>query len=343
MIAAYPETDRRLEDAAAEREMGPVTAAIDGLRAIRGESNLPPATKVLAIVQSPDPEIRQTLERWRSYLMPLAGLSDVQVGPPGKKPSMAAAYVGERLEIFVPLAGVIDLAEERTRLAKEIVRSEQELASLAKKLSNPSFVARAPADVVEKDRARVAELEAKKNKLGENLRRIAPEASMPDEKTDPNAVASVVPNPETAQVKIAPPSEGAVDLTAELRGELEAVSVPAGPDPQVEDALKKLRAGTKEGLSPSDHYDLGVAYMGMGLVDDAVREFNEAKKPAKKKPAAKKAVKKKPAAKKAAKKKPAAKQAAKKKPAAKKAVKKKPAAKKAAKKKPAAKKARRAR
>ena len=120
-------------------------AAIDGIRTIRGESNLPPATQgrghraVAGRARS-----AHSLERWRSYLMPLAGLSGVQIGPPGKKPSQAAAYVGERLEIFVPLAGVIDLAEERTRLAKEIARSEQELASLEKKLDNPNFVARAP-------------------------------------------------------------------------------------------------------------------------------------------------------------------------------------------------------
>jgi valyl-tRNA synthetase len=182
---------------------------------------------------------------------------------------------------------------------------------------------------VEKDRARVAELESRISKQGENLRRIAP-----------------------VEVKIAPPAAGNVNLEEELKEELAGVSVPAAPDNQVREALDKLREGTKEGLTSRDRYDLGVAYMNMGLVDDAVREFNQAKEggaaeaaaaakaqgadakatkpaapkkaaPAKKKPA--------PAARKApAKKKPAAKKAAtKKKPAAKKAPpKKKPAAKK---------------
>ncbi|MCA2979027.1 MAG: valine--tRNA ligase, partial [Myxococcaceae bacterium] len=54
------------------------------------------------------------------------------------------------------------------------------------------------------------------------------------------------------------------------------VVVPADPDQQVREALDKLREGTKEGLSSQDHRDLGVAYMNMGLVDDAVREFNAA-------------------------------------------------------------------
>jgi valyl-tRNA synthetase len=117
------------------------------------------------------------------------------------------------------------------------------------------------------------------------------ESKPPDENGAP-PVASVVNNPETAEVRIAEPADGGqVDLSRELRGELEGVRVPEEMDPQVRHALDKLRQGTKEGLSSSDHYSLGVAYMGMGLVDDAVREFNAAKIPGKKKPA-KKAVKK---------------------------------------------------
>ena len=67
-----------------------------------------------------------------------------------------------------------------------------------------------------------------------------------------------------------------MNLEEELKDELKGVNVPK-PDSQVQEALAKLREGTKEGLSPRDHYDLGVAYMNMGLVDDAVREFNRAK------------------------------------------------------------------
>jgi valyl-tRNA synthetase len=133
-----------------------------------------------------------------------------------------------------------------------------------------------------------------------------------------------------------------VNLEEELKEELSGVTVPADPDQQVKEALDKLREGTKEGLSSQDHRDLGVAYMGMGLVDDAVREFNAAKeeevaeRPGKKSAGKKPAAKPKPAVKKVA----AKKAAPKKKPAAKKpAPKKKPAAKKVpSKKKPAAKK-----
>jgi valyl-tRNA synthetase len=254
VIAPFPKADPRLRDEAAEAEMRPVIAAIDGIRTIRGESNLSPALKVEAQVQSADARVRETLERWRAYLMPLAGLSSLSVGPVGAKPPQAAADIRADMEIYVPLAGIVDLAEERERLKKEIARAEQEIGGINGRLSSEKFVARAPPEVVEKDRARMAELQSRIAKLAENARRLAP-----------------------VEVKIAPPAVGPVNLGQELAAELADVTVPEAPDAQVKDALDKLRAGTKEGLSSSDHQDLGVAYMTMGLVDDAVREFNRAK------------------------------------------------------------------
>ncbi|KFE69322.1 valine--tRNA ligase [Hyalangium minutum] len=355
MISPYPEPDSRLADFAAETEMAPVVAAIEGIRTIRGESNLPPSAKLVAHVQSADAALRATLERCSNYLLPLAGLSEVRIEAPGRKPVQAAAYVGSGLEIYVPLAGLIDVDAERDRLGKELARADQELASVLRKLENPNFVAKAPPDVVEKDRARVEELKARKTKLQENLDRLAPEAPMSEE-TPPEAAEEKLPDAQTSQVKVAPPSAptaDAVDLSKELKGELEASGEVVNP--QITDALNKLRESTKEGLSAKDHEDLGVAYMSMGLVDDAQREFDKAKQggegsaqpasapakkaPAKKAPAKKAPAKKAPAKKAPAKKAPAKKASAKKAAAAKKAPAKKVAAKKAPAKKAAAKKA----
>ena len=127
-------------------------------------------------MQSPDARTRELLERWRGYLMPLAGLSrGARSARPDRKPAQSAAFVGPQMEIFVPLAGLIDVDAERERLTKEIARSEQELAGIQRKLDNPNFVAKAPPDVVEKDRARVEELKARTSKLQDNLKRLAPE------------------------------------------------------------------------------------------------------------------------------------------------------------------------
>lgn len=253
--------------------------------------------------------MRETLQRCREYVVQLARLTSLQVSDLGVKPPQAAAEIRADMEIYVPLAGIVDLAEERERLKKELEKAQTEIAGIEGRLGNASFVAKAPPEVVAKDRARVGELTDRIFKVNENLKRIAP-----------------------VQLRIAAPSnEGSVDLGEELKEELSGLRVQE-TDQQVNEALEKLREGTKEGLSSRDHYDLGVAYINMGLVDDAVREFNAAKAgepKAKKKPAAKKkaaAPKKKTIAKKAAapKKKTVAQKTAatKKKPAAKKPLKK---------------------
>jgi len=367
--ASYPEHDARLTDAEAEAEMAPVVEAIEGLRSLRGESNLPPSARISAQVQSANAKTRELLERWRSYISPLAGLAELTVGPPGRKPGQAAAYVGADMEIFVPLAGLIDLDEERARLEKEVGKMEAELGSIQKKLDNPNYVQRAPAEVVGKDRERVTELTERRKKLKDNLARLEPSSE-----PVPGVDAPLEGAADAAVSIQSDDGEGDYDLAADLNDELGELGLPPELNPQVREALDKLRDGTREGLTGRDHYDLGVAYLEMGLVDDAVREFiasKEGDEPVRgadsmlkkalaqrdrkaAKPAAARAAK--PAASKAAKatskqavqvadpaaaepapassaRKPAAKKAAK--PAAKKAA--KPAAKKAA--KPAAKKA----
>jgi valyl-tRNA synthetase len=84
--------------------------------------------------------------------------------PPARRPASAVA-VGAGFEVRVGLAGAVDLAAESARIDKEVAKLEQDLATLEKKLANPSFVQRAPAEVVEKDRARAAELREKRGKL----------------------------------------------------------------------------------------------------------------------------------------------------------------------------------
>jgi len=289
MTAPYPFAETWLDDPAAEAEMGPVVTAVEGIRTIRGEADLSPQIKITAHVQSASMAVRDTLKIWKGYVLPLAGLSELTVSPPGPKPPQSAAHVAQAMEIYVPLAGVIDLDAERARLLKEIAKADADLTAVQRKLGNPSFVERAPAEVVQKDRERLEELKARKAKLHDHLQRIAPpEGRMPDQTNSQSGappVSSIVTNPETAKVKIGEDAAGrvgaaggeTVDLASELATDLAQVQVPDQVDPQVREALEKLRKGTAQGLSATDHYDLGVAYMGMGLVDDAVREFNVAK------------------------------------------------------------------
>ncbi|MGO9066489.1 MAG: valine--tRNA ligase [Myxococcaceae bacterium] len=233
---AFPEATGAWRDAAAEEEMAPVMAVIEAVRTIRGESNLSPAARFRAVVQSERPRLRESLRRASGYVLPLAGLAALEVEPPGLQPPQSATWVGEGLQVFVPLAGLLDLSEERARLGKELVRLETDLAGLRRKLDNPSFVAKAPAEVVEKDRARVAELEQRSLKVQENLNRIEPEGTM-SEKTPEEMFQSTPPTPSSGMFGI--PSEPSQAPSAPM------AATPA-PAPRKSAAPKKKAAARKK-------------------------------------------------------------------------------------------------
>jgi valyl-tRNA synthetase len=234
--AAFPEANGQWRDAAAEREMAPVVAVVDAVRTIRGESNLSPAARFRAVVHSDRPEALDALRRASGYVLPLAGLASLDVLPPGPQPPQSATWVGEGLQVFVPLAGLLDLGEERARLQKELARLQTDVAGLRRKLDNPSFVERAPAEVVLKDRARVAELEQRSSKLLENLNRIEPEGTM-SEKTPEEMFQSTPPTPSSGMFGI--PNEPSAEVSPPV------AAAPAAPPKAAAPAKKKAPARKK--------------------------------------------------------------------------------------------------
>ena len=103
----------------------------------------------------------------------LAGIDELVVGPDVEKPPHSATAVGAGLDVFVPLEGVVDLAAERARVAKELERAEADHVKLAKKLANEGFLAKASAEIIEKDRAKAAELADEVGKLTSQLSELA--------------------------------------------------------------------------------------------------------------------------------------------------------------------------
>src|SRR5206468_1510912 len=102
-------------------------------------------------------------------------------------PRRAAVHVEPEVEVHLPLEGLIDFVAEKARVTKELEKLEGELAGLAKRLDNPGFLARAPAEVVEKDRARAAELGEKRDKLTRHLDRVTrAEDGMNEQKSGSN-------------------------------------------------------------------------------------------------------------------------------------------------------------
>ncbi len=168
LAAPYPAAGAVDEDA--ERGFGPVIGIVDAIRNIRGEMNVP-FKVVLEDVEigSLDRAAAGTVRDELSRIHRLANVRDAVVhmdgAPPSKRPASAVA-VGDGFEVRVGLAGAVDVAAETARIVKEIEKIENDLGGIERKLANPNFVQKAPAEVVEKDRARADELREKRDKLG---------------------------------------------------------------------------------------------------------------------------------------------------------------------------------
>ncbi len=172
MTARFPAFDPEMEDSEAETHLQWVMEIINATRNIRGEMNLKPSLKIPLRVKTADPEKELITNNSAHYVKELARLEDLEVGPAVVKPKVSASSMLSGAEVIVPLEGLMDFGEEKKRVEKELKKIEKEIIFLNKKLSNPNFVDRAPADVIEKDRQKHQDLSEKKTKLQVHLNTI---------------------------------------------------------------------------------------------------------------------------------------------------------------------------
>ena len=152
--------------------MEKIMAVISGIRNIRGEMDVPPSREISAILSCSSHEIMQLMKHNEGAIVSLARLSNLAIGVGVEQPADASIQVAGDVQIFVPLKGLVNVEEEEKRLLKEIGKIDKDVEFLAKKLENPSFVERAPADLVAKEREKLAEFVNKKQVLEESLVKI---------------------------------------------------------------------------------------------------------------------------------------------------------------------------
>jgi len=173
MTAAHPaDSDEDFIGREAEAEMALLMEVIAGIRNVRGEMNIGPALALQVQVQAEDSRTRQIIADHGDLITNLARLSSLAVENVGPKPKSSATAVVNNASIFVSLEGVIDFAKETGRLEKEIKKLAAELTSVSKKLKNEGFLAKAPAEVIEKVRRKQRALLEKQEKLQTNLDKI---------------------------------------------------------------------------------------------------------------------------------------------------------------------------
>ncbi|QKE62311.1 valine--tRNA ligase [Aquipseudomonas campi] len=173
MLQAWPVANESRIDAAAEGDIEWVKQLMLGVRQIRGEMKISMAKRIDIIVANASASDLRRLNDNAPLLNKLAKLESVRVLAAGEEaPMSATALVGE-MEVLVPMAGLIDKDAELARLDKEIARLSGEVQRVGGKLSNEGFVAKAPAEVLDKERAKLAEAEQALAKLVEQREKIA--------------------------------------------------------------------------------------------------------------------------------------------------------------------------
>jgi valyl-tRNA synthetase len=165
MLQAYPKADPEKIDEAAEAWVATLKTAVEACRSLRGEMSISPAAKVPLIAAGDAAQLAE----FAPYLKSLAKLEDVAIVaelPEADAPVMLAADFRLMLKVE------IDVAAEKERLGKEIARLQGEITKAESKLGNESFVARAPAAVVEQEKARLAEFSPNLEKLQAQLAKL---------------------------------------------------------------------------------------------------------------------------------------------------------------------------
>jgi valyl-tRNA synthetase len=167
MMAAYPQAEAAKQDESAEADVEWIKNVIVGIRNIRGEMDIAPSKALNVLMRNGSEQDKSRLQSNMNFLQKLAKLEGVTWLNEGDEvPMSATALVGD-MEVLVPMAGLIDKDAELARLQKEIDKASKDLQRIQGKLGNESFVAKAPAAVVEKEQAKLADLTLTVAKLNE--------------------------------------------------------------------------------------------------------------------------------------------------------------------------------
>ncbi|KQZ98447.1 valine--tRNA ligase [Mesorhizobium sp. Root157] len=166
--AAWPSPD--FEDAEAAADINWLVDLVSGIRSVRSEMNVPPAAIAPLVVVGANAGTRERLERHDTAIKRLARIGEVSVE--GAAPKGAAQIVLNEATVCLPLGSLIDLKAEAARLQKELAKVTEEIARLAKKLSNEKFVANAPDDVVAAEREKLSDYKETQQRLSVALERV---------------------------------------------------------------------------------------------------------------------------------------------------------------------------
>ncbi|MCX8110236.1 MAG: valine--tRNA ligase [Syntrophorhabdaceae bacterium] len=162
MISPYPAFDEGLTDEASEADMGVIIGVVDVIRNIRGETGIAPNIRIDVSIRTD--RYKAPLDAYSYYIKELARVENLSFIT-HEIPEKAALGIYEGIEVFVPVKDLIDIPKELGRIEKEITKTEEELKKLDIKIKNPSFLEKAPEEVINKNKILYESMLEKRNKL----------------------------------------------------------------------------------------------------------------------------------------------------------------------------------
>ena len=172
MLEPWPVSEGALEDDTAESGVEWLKDMVTALRTIRAEANIGPSKPLAVLVANTSPEDQSRLAENTLYLRKLAKLETIELVASDEPIPASLSTLCRQMELHVPMDGVIDVEAERSRLNRDLAKFNTEVDRLAKKLANPNFAERAPADVVEAERDKLNAAEDALRKVEAQLARL---------------------------------------------------------------------------------------------------------------------------------------------------------------------------
>jgi valyl-tRNA synthetase len=172
VFGPWPKPDEGRIDNVLEESLKQIQEVVTAVRSIRAELNVPPGKKSDLYIRVDDEAFGRLLENHYEYFRSLARVENLHCGVKVKKPPTSASAVISGAEIFVPLAGLIDLEVEKKRLQKNLDSLQVQLDKVSRKLANKDFLANAPEDVIDREKLKKQDFEERIERLNRNLEQI---------------------------------------------------------------------------------------------------------------------------------------------------------------------------
>lgn len=171
MMAAWPDAQELAQyiDDDAERALAIVTQTVSGIRSIRARYGISPRTELEVVVKAHNATAVDLFNEQKDLIVALGNVAIKQVSEDAEKPAESTMRLADDVEVYAILSGLVDFAAERARLEKELGKLEKDRVKFDKKLSNPGFLSKAAPEVVEKDRAKLADIVDRMERLRAEL------------------------------------------------------------------------------------------------------------------------------------------------------------------------------